>query len=256
MPEERVAVRGRNPSGLYVGVDGCRGRCWVAVALWGEGAWDVSVHRDVFSLWHKYKSARLILVDIPIGLRDGGSDGRLCDLEARRLLGRRGSTVFPAPCRAAVYARSYEEASRINEEMTARRLSRQTWGIVHKIREVEALLEADGDTRFRVRESHPEICFWALAGRPMKHSKKTEEGFRERLEVLDKIRPGSIEIVRKSMGKRKRVGFRDDLVDALALAVAASFAACSLATLPAVPEVDSKGLRMEMVYPQGLTAGC
>ncbi|MEW6348758.1 MAG: DUF429 domain-containing protein [Thermodesulfobacteriota bacterium] len=41
-------------------------------------------------------------VDIPIGLRDHGPE-RSCDLEARRLLGIRRSSVFPVPCRSAVY---------------------------------------------------------------------------------------------------------------------------------------------------------
>lgn len=240
---------GGNPTDYWVGVDGCKGRCWLAVALWNDGRWGARVFEDLFSLWREYGSARLILVDIPIGLRDGSSLERLCDLEARKLLGRRGSTIFPAPCRPAIHAGSYEEASRINEELTGRRLSKQSWGIARKIREMDEFLETHGEARSRVRESHPEICFLALSGQPMKHNKKTEEGYRERLEALEKIRPGSVEIVREGLEKLKRAVARDDLVDALVLAVAASLTTYSLATLPEVPELDSRGLRMEMVYP-------
>ena len=47
-----------------------------------------------------------------------------------------------------------------------------------KIREVDSLLRESAKARRAVREVHPEICFWALAGgRPMRHSKKTERGF-------------------------------------------------------------------------------
>jgi predicted RNase H-like nuclease len=47
---------------------------------------------------------------------------------------------------------------------------------------------------------------------------------------------------------RVKGGLWQLLVDALTLAVAAFLTTYGLATLPAVPEVDSKGLRMEMVY--------
>ena len=39
----------------------------------------------------------------------------------------------------------------------------------------------------RVRESHPELCLWALAGEQiMDHSKKTAQGFAERYSILQK----------------------------------------------------------------------
>ncbi len=235
---------------FWVGVDGCRGCCWLAVALWNDGKWNARVFEDVFLLWREYGAARLILVDIPIGLRDEGSLERLCDIEARRLLRwPRRTSVFRVPCRLAVYADTWEEASRINKELTGKRFPKQTWGIVRKIREMDEFLEANREARSRLRESHPEICFLALSGQPMRHNKKREEGCRERLEVLEKIRPGSVEIVRKGLEKLERDVARDDLADALALAVAAFLTTYGLATIPEVPEVDSRGLRMEMVYP-------
>jgi predicted RNase H-like nuclease len=44
-------------------------------------------------------------IDIPIGLTASGP--RSCDLEARRLLGPRRSSVFPAPAREVLRAWSY-----------------------------------------------------------------------------------------------------------------------------------------------------
>jgi len=89
---------------MFVGVDGCRVG-WLAVLLNENSNCKVDVFPDVFSLWNRYKSTLLILIDIPIGLRKRGNEERKCDKKARQLLGhRRSSSVFPAPCRTAIYA--------------------------------------------------------------------------------------------------------------------------------------------------------
>lgn len=109
----------------FVGVDGCRGQCWLEVILCGDGRAEARVFSDIFALWPECKAASLILIDIPIGLRDGGTLDRLCDKEARKKLGpKRGASVFPVPCRAALKADGYEEASEINRQRTGRKLSK------------------------------------------------------------------------------------------------------------------------------------
>jgi predicted RNase H-like nuclease len=157
----------------FVGVDGCRGQCWLAVILGAGGCAEARVFSDIFALWQECKAASLILIDIPIGLRNGGALERRCDKEARKRLGpKRGAGVFPMPCRAALKADSYEEASEINREHTGRKLSKQSWGILLKIRQVEELVAGDAGARARIRESHPEVCFLALAGYPMEYRYK------------------------------------------------------------------------------------
>ena len=100
------------------------------------------------------------------------------------------SSVFPAPARAVLGASDYEDAKRRSLEATGKKVSVQTFAIVSKIRAVDALLRRDAKARRLVREIHPEVCFWALNGcKPMKHRKKDEAGFRERLDVLERIRP-------------------------------------------------------------------
>jgi predicted RNase H-like nuclease len=47
---------------------------------------------------------------------------------------------------------------------------------------------------------------------------------------------------------RKTVLGQDDVIDALAGAVTARLGASGLKTLPATPERDGRGLRMEIVY--------
>ena len=50
----------------------------------------------------------LIVIDVPIGLLHAGE--RECDRAARKLIGKRRSSVFPAPIRAMLDAETYEEA--------------------------------------------------------------------------------------------------------------------------------------------------
>lgn len=234
---------------FYVGADGCKGG-WFAVAL-ADGGWHAGVFPDVASLWERFRGAALILTDVPIGLRDRGPEERSCDREARRLLGRgRGSSVFRAPCRPAVYADSYREASEINQRLTGKRLPRQAWGIVRKIREVDEFLTRDGEARSRIRETHPEVCFRALAGRPMRHSKRTEGGYEERLEVLRSAYPGAddmVEGVLSACGRGQAA--RNDVLDALVAAVSASMGTDRLCAVPMVAEYDPKGLPIQIVYP-------
>jgi predicted RNase H-like nuclease len=157
--------------------------------------------------------------------------------------------VFPTPCRQAISAKTYEEASNINKQMTGRRLPLQTWNIIPKIREVDILLSNDESARSRVREIHPEICFWALAGHPMKHSKKTQKGFSERMQVLESVYPHTNDIIDHTLStyRRNKVA-RDDILDALSAAVTAMVGIQKLISIPKALEFDSQGLRMEMVY--------
>lgn len=236
---------------VYIGVDACKAG-WFAIILEEGNNWQLDVFSDISSLWNQCKDARLILIDIPIGLRENDSNERACDKEARcRLLGpERGGSVFPAPCRAAIYADTYKEASEINAQKTGRRLSRQVWGIIPKIKEVDHLLSVDMTTKSRIREIHPEVCFWALnCSKPMKYSKKKEEGFLERMEVLLSVYPYTKDVVDKALREypRSKVA-KDDILDALVAAVTASAERRGLSSIPETAEVDSKGLSMKMVY--------
>jgi len=236
-------------SKMFVGADSCKAG-WFAVIIDGEGRWSASLFRDAEHLWLECQDALCILIDIPIGLRYSDSQERLCDTEARKVLGpKRGTSVFPAPCRPALLAGTYAEGSRINREHTGRRLSKQSWSLVSKIREVDELL---GRNRIQgqVREIHPEVCFAALNRLcPMEQSKKSEEGFRERLAVLRRAYPQAQEVVEYALAKwKRREVAQDDILDALAAAVTAYLGRGRLRTYPNEPETDSEGRKMEMVY--------
>ncbi|MGE5496781.1 MAG: DUF429 domain-containing protein, partial [Syntrophothermus sp.] len=93
------------------------------------------------------------------------------------------------------------------------------------------------------------VAFWALNNKiEMQHSKRTTEGFYERLELLSRFCPFVKDIViRFLMEFKPAVAAKDDLLDAIAGAVTAKYSH-SLWTMPEVPEKDGRELFMEIVY--------
>jgi predicted RNase H-like nuclease/diadenosine tetraphosphate (Ap4A) HIT family hydrolase len=234
----------------YVGVDGCRAG-WFFVSAGPVEAIEFGVFETMDELWGNYGDAELILVDIPIGLQSRGSPPRSCDEAARKLLRpRRHSSVFSPPCREALSARTYAQACRINQEITGRKISIQAWRISAKIRQVDELLRHHTDARGRLRETHPEVCFRALAGgEPMPHAKRTPHGQKQRLALLVKQLPQARGIYQAARDRFQRKQLADDdILDALALLVTATLFEKAGATLPADPHTDARGLPMEMVY--------
>ena len=230
-----------------IGVDGCSGG-WFFVALEPSGTTRCGVVRVLEELVRDAREPARLFVDIPIGLPDGPG-GRECDQLARRELGPRRSSVFPAPARAVLDAVDYEDAKRRSRKATGKGLSKQAWAIVPKCREVDRLLRDDAKARRIVREVHPEPCFWALAGRrPMQHGKKHEQGIQERIEVLKRVHPSAARETAAMLERRPRNVARDDVVDAMAAAVTAAADDAAIRTLPARPPRDASGLPMEMIY--------
>jgi predicted RNase H-like nuclease len=233
----------------FVGVDACK-KGWFAVALDRQGVRDIGIFKTIGALWRMFQNAAAIFIDMPIGLPY--ADKRRCDTETRKILKRRASSVFPVPCRKALHARTYRQACRINQQILGVELTIQTWNISAKILEVDRFLSNNQQARRRLRESHPELCFWALAGgRIMAYSKKTTKGFVERCSILAKNCPQTNEIIQQALDQfqRKDLG-RDDILDALALAISAKLGSNSSSsrTVPLNPPVDKKGLPMQIVY--------
>lgn len=107
---------------LVAGVDGCRGG-WVAFKV--ELATRVtSVEVVDLPTWLRERPPDLAClgIDIPIGLLEGS---RACDKAARKLLGQpRGTSVFAAPCRAALSAKTHAASSATNLRIAGRGLSK------------------------------------------------------------------------------------------------------------------------------------
>jgi predicted RNase H-like nuclease len=87
---------------VFVGVDGCLGG-WFAVFLAAENdqhsEWETGLFPSFSSLIDFLKmnygqAEPLILIDIPIGLKNGGYGERLSDIKARGILKARKSSIF------------------------------------------------------------------------------------------------------------------------------------------------------------------
>jgi len=244
---------------FYVaGVDGCKGGWFVVIVsrMKEDSRTDTPcvlkvkkslVARDFAEVLSKTTDCELVCVDIPIGLSDGNRP-RGCDVAARELLHRpRASSIFPAPIRPCLMAKDYETACRISSEHSGKNLTKQSFALLKKIRQVNDLITPALQNRFR--EIHPEISFWALNNkRPMRHNKKRFVGRKERAKLLSAI----FENVEKIISEARRPGkvAPDDILDALVAAWTACQAVSGKTeTLPQKPELDSKGLRIEILYP-------
>jgi predicted RNase H-like nuclease len=146
---------------IVAGVDGCPGG-WLALVDCKDGQPKAGGFARFADLLNALPKAKVIAVDIPIGLPEVGA--RACDKHARHELAQpRGSSVFPAPLRAVLAARSWEEACTIRLRIEGKKMSEQAWGIVPKVREVDALLHKDAELAARVFEVHPEVSLeWLL----------------------------------------------------------------------------------------------
>lgn len=228
-------------------MDGCK-KGWFAVALDQRDNWKIGVFKAFDDLWRRWNPLSDIFIDIPIGMPSSGR--RPCDLETRRILGKRGASVFAVPCREALQARTYRQACRINKRILGVMLSIQTWNICAKIREIDTWLRSNPKAQSRIRESHPELCFWALAdAHAMVYPKNSSQGFEERYRVLEKNCRHTAAIVQQALDQYQRRDLaRDDILDALVLAVSARFSSGRPQTVPLNPAVDKEGLPMQIVY--------
>lgn len=226
---------------LVIGFDGCR-RGWIGCLWHGPGSVPdpllLPSLRD--SEGRLPREAAAIAIDMPLGLLDVATPGgRGCDMLARQRFGRRASCVFSPPARPALVAADFDAANRLNRESGPARLgiSRQAFGIFPKLRDADDAVAGSAWLRQRVIEVHPEVCFQAMAARPVVTGKKTTAGWTERKEHL---RAQQFEQLDQFVEKARRLGAAvDDALDACAGAWSAwrwaSGAAACLTTDAATP---------------------
>jgi len=169
---------------VVAGIDGCRGGWLCLTKDLATGMVEARILTLIDELLDLDPRPAVAMIDIPIGMPEAGP--RACDREARaRLGGPRRSSVFPAPIRPMLAAATYEVACRIGAAADGRKLSRQAWGIVPKIREVDGFVRAVPGRLGWLREVHPEVsfCVWN-GGRAMAHGKKSAAGRAEREKLL------------------------------------------------------------------------
>lgn len=162
-----------------LGVDGWRG-AWVGARLDSRSV-ELLAWADVAAVL-AVPDVGVVAIDMPIGLSDDAP--RACDVDARRKLGRAGSSVFPAPMRQVLGATDYVDACRSSVEASGKALSRQAWNLVPAIRSLDDALGDPPDPR--VREVHPELSFRALDGR-VTDRKSSRRGLAQRIRALQHV---------------------------------------------------------------------
>jgi predicted RNase H-like nuclease len=152
------------------------------------------------------------------------------------------SSVFPTPCRPVLGCTTYDEANPLSRSLGAG-LTKQTFHLFDKMREVDDLLRVRPDLRGVLREAHPELAFARMnGGRPVLSKKRRPEGYEERRRLLaahgfpcpvDRL-PGAA---------------RDDILDAIAVCRTALLIAGGEAEGLGSPDArDSAGLPMNIWY--------
>ncbi|MDE0232406.1 MAG: DUF429 domain-containing protein [bacterium] len=230
---------------LVGGVDGVPGRGrsargkmsggWVMVVAGvvpGSRVEEVVVKGSFADLWaHACKAGLLaVTVDIPIGLP--ATEGRTADRDARHCLKgppSRSSSVFPTPPLSSINASTYEDAQKLARRSTGKGISRQTYALFPKIRDVRCAVQPDAfdpRSRPRVAEVHPEVSFQAMACQPMCFHKRFQAGVAERLALLECDFPNLADVALRTritgrdaagLGETLTPGL-DDVLDAVAAA--------------------------------------
>jgi predicted RNase H-like nuclease len=214
--------------GRVVGIDAAGSLGWVGVVVdhgGFAGAWVGSL-REIVE-WAE--PVAVVGIDIPIGHLPGGA--RRADVDARRFVGPRGSSVFAAPPAGVLRLATYAEANDALAAAGVPRLSRQAWALVPKMVEAAELADADA----RVFEVHPEVSFRELAGHPVAWSKKSWNGLLLRRGLLAGVGIALPEAIPDAAGAGA-----DDVVDAAVAAWSARrIAAGAARTFPDPPEEGS-----------------
>ena len=226
-----------------LGVDGCRGGWVVAEADPDLNNLNFKLVPDLSGVCDDARP--LVVIDVPIGLPEAGA--RQCDMEARRLVGKRRSSVFPAPMRAALDGwEDYSRACDLNQAARGKKLSKQTFAILKKIRDVDQLMTPE--LQAVVREGHPEVTFRTLAGTVLEFNKSSHEGKAERLRILEKLGVRFDPTAERDTIGRSRVA-EDDIIDAVAMLVTARRILLGRETVLPTRCVwrDPQGLRIEIV---------
>ena len=91
-------------SNNYVGLDGCRAG-WIAAVI-SEKHGQIQLFSTIEDACMHNQRCERVLIDIPIGLAANKQEAVMRpEPAARKVLGKRASCIFNAPCKQAVYAK-------------------------------------------------------------------------------------------------------------------------------------------------------
>jgi predicted RNase H-like nuclease len=204
-----------------------------------SGALDIGV---VKTLAEACEGLSILAVDMPIGFVDLPRPPRACEVEARRLLPGKASSVFPTPCRSVLDCTTHAKANTLSKSLGVG-INQQTFHLFPKMREVDSLLRANPSLQSIVYEAHPELAFARMnGGKPVLSKKRQPDGYAERRRLL--ARHGF-----KTKVDRLSGAARDDILDAIAVCRTATLIANRTATcLGPTDQRDRHGLPMNIWF--------
>jgi predicted RNase H-like nuclease len=225
------------------GIDGSKGG-WVCVSGYENNFKELKFEKLKEFDDIKSKDFNLVLVDIPIGLDiDLKKGGRIVDKLARKELLTNKSSIFNAPSRLVLEAKNYEEANKINKNK-GMGLSKQSWNLVKKIKEVDEFIRNSNKTI--IFESHPEIIFQAMKRDKVSTKKKNDEGIIERTNLLEKNGFNKV-FLERNLSAKDSFYKKDDFIDACSLFWSANRAiAKTEVKIPNDIVLDSEGIIMQI----------
>ena len=213
-----------------VGVDGCQSG-WIAVELVGGTFNRAFFAASISEVLIRFPDANAFGIDIPIGLPARGP--RQADLDARKFVGPRRSSVFATPAREQLEG----------PWGPGLRITRQAHSLGPRIFEVEKAV-AVKTVSDKIYEVHPEVSFAAMSKGPVRYPKSSWNGLQFRRRLLSEAGvdlPDDLE----SVG----VVPADDLLDAAAASWTANrIVMKSAATLPKDPPIDDAGRSIAIWY--------
>lgn len=174
---------------------------------------------DDLSIWRNgLERGVFVTIDVPIGLPES-TRFRCCDVEARRRLGKRQSSVFMTPGRYLLTAQDYPETRRMVEERRRQEpetkgVGAQAWSIVPKIREVDVFPRSEPKCQEWLLEVHPEVCFLAWSDRLL-YGKHSAVGQMERLGLTREEFPDAERAILEDLNATHKVDLTD-ILDAYA----------------------------------------
>jgi predicted RNase H-like nuclease len=223
------------------GIDGCRSG-WLVVEA-RSNLTDANFR--IAPNWNAIAcSSEILAVDMPIGLSRNGV--RQCEVEARKIISPHGSRVFKTLPRGTLKfpQKDWLLANQWSKAQGYGGISKQIWAIRPKIIEIDRAITPA--LQARVYEAHPELAFARVNGGPLE-SKHTAEGLAARKHILQRAGFAALD---EWLHRLRGTGAKaDDLYDACILVLTArNILQKAVKFAPAIPETDSRGLRMAIAY--------
>jgi predicted RNase H-like nuclease len=233
------------------GVDGCHAGWFVILREAASQNTRYKLGEHIPEVLDLPEVPKAVAIDIPIGLLETAErGGRGCDRRARELLGQpRARSIFSPPIRPVLrystdYKRALLESRRSSPDSIG--ISKQCFCLFDKIQQMDKWIDAERQKR--VREVHPELCFFEMnRRRPMSYGKKDPRGLKERRDLLSV--EGFDGVIKAALRETLRGQVAEnDILDACAACWTAERILRGVAvTVPDNPMIDCKGLRMEML---------